>query len=249
MMPSGPNPYAGSAGGGGSAPVGAGGPWANRPELRKEVIQGAIVAVAVAVFGLLLGALWLKLSPRVPLISDGKAVYLKDAEGEQEIGVDGWFTLLGAAFGVVSAVVVFWRCRRGGVPVVFGLAVGAMLGSLLAWRFGILLGPTTDIVGHAKDVGANKSFDGPMKINAKGALLAWPALAMAVHLLLTWIFGSRDPLPAPPAPVPWDGGGAGSAGPVSLDKRDGGPADGHRPDPGGPINLDKEPGSGPRHPD
>jgi hypothetical protein len=200
MTPSGPHPYASFAGGGAPFPGDKGlGP--DRSDLRKQVLAGVMVAVAGAVAGLLLGLLWLWLAPRVPFVSDGKAVYLKDGEGEQSIGVDGWFTLLGAGFGLVSAVLVYLRYRSGGVAVVFGLAVGGVVGSIVAWRFGVLLGPTTDIVAHAKAAGAGKTFDAPMKLRAKGALLAWPAMAMATQLVLTAAFTEREP--RQPLPYGW----------------------------------------------
>jgi hypothetical protein len=179
----------------------AGQPWPaaadERPpgELRTEMGQAALVLVVTALCGLLLGALWLWLAPRVPLVSDGTAVFLKDTEGEEAIGADGTFVLLGLAFGLVSAVVVFLLRRRGGVPLVFGLAIGGLLGSLLAWKFGGWLGPTSDVVAHAKQVGRNVTFDAPLELGAKGALLAWPVAAMVVFLVLTAAFAPRDPEP------------------------------------------------------
>ncbi|MFE2375815.1 hypothetical protein [Streptomyces sp. NPDC059398] len=178
------------------------------PGLRTELVQAAVVALLVAVAGVLLGVLWMWLAPRVPLISDGKAVYLKDSEGEQAIGGDGTFALLGLAFGVVSAAAVFLFRKRGGVPLVLALAVGGLLGSLLAWRVGIWLGPSQDVVAAAKHAGKGVTFDAPLKLAAKGALLAWPVAAMIVHLGVTAVFGPRDPepvwapqpLPAPPFP-------------------------------------------------
>jgi hypothetical protein len=205
MTPSGPHPYAAFAGGGAPAP-GDQGLGRDRSDLPRQVRAGVIVAVAATVAGVLLGLLWLWLAPRVPLVSDGKAVYLKDGEGEQSIGVDGWFTLLGAGFGVLSAVLVYLRHRAGGVAVVFGLAVGGVLGSIVAWRLGIALGPTSNIVAHAKAVGANKTFDAPLKLRAKGALLAWPALAMATQLVLTAAFTPREP--QRPVTYPWAQWGA-----------------------------------------
>ncbi|MFD3453670.1 ABC transporter permease [Streptomyces sp. NPDC058691] len=168
----------------------------------QELKKGALTAVLVAVAGVLLGALWLWLAPRVPLISDGKAVYLKDTEGEQAVGGDGTFVLLGLGMGVLTGAVAFWRVRRGGVGVVLGLAVGAVLGSLLAWRMGVWLGPTSDLIAHAKAVGPKKVFDGPLQLQAKGALLAWPVGAVLTHLLLTVGLGPRDPEPA--LPSYWD---------------------------------------------
>jgi hypothetical protein len=168
-----------------------------RMEFGPEIKRGALTALAVAVCGVVLGMLWLWLAPRIPLVSDGKAVYLKDSEGEQAIGADGTFVLLGLGIGVLTALVAFWRCRRGGIGIVLGLAVGAVLGSLLAWRIGVWLGPTQDIVAHAKQVGAKKVFDGPLTLQAKGALLAWPIAATLAHLGLTTGFGPRDPQPTP----------------------------------------------------
>lgn len=164
--------------------------------MKTELREAAIVTVVVALLGALLGVLWWRLAPSVPLVGDvvddSWVVYFKDSEGEQAIGVDGTFTLLALAFGLVSAVAVFlWR-RRGGVPLVIGLAVGAFLGSLLAWWLGVRLGPTGDVIAHAKEVGKGVAFSAPLKLGAKGALLAWPLAALIVHLGLTALFGPRD---------------------------------------------------------
>lgn len=165
--------------------------------MKTELREAAVIAVASALGGLLLGVLWWWLAPHVPLVGDivekRWVVYLKDTEGEQAIGVDGTFTLLGLAFGVVSAFAVFLLRRRGGVPLVVALGVGGLLGSLLAWRVGIWLGPAQDVLAHAKSVGKGVTFSAPLKLGAKGALLAWSLGALVVHLGLTGLFGPRDP--------------------------------------------------------
>ncbi|GAA3067761.1 hypothetical protein GCM10020000_60170 [Streptomyces olivoverticillatus] len=161
-----------------------------------------LIAVAVAAAGVLLGLLWAWLAPRVPLISDGKAVYLKNTEGEQAIGADGWFAILGLAFGALSAGAVFLLRRSGGIALVVALAAGSLAASVIGWRLGIRLGPTSDVVAHAKAVGQGVVFDAPLRIGAKGVLLAWPLAAMAVHLGLTALFGPRDPEPVPHWPGP-----------------------------------------------
>lgn len=166
-----------------------------RAEARAELRQGAVILAAVTLAGVLLGLLWVWLAPRVPLISDGKAVYLKNTEGEQAIGADGWFGLLGLGFGVLSAALVFLFRRAGGIAIVVGLAVGSLLASLVAWRLGIRLGPTGDVAAHALAVGKGVVFDAPLRLGAKGMLLAWPLAAMATHLGLTALFGPRDPEP------------------------------------------------------
>lgn len=185
---------------GSPGPYGAPGSYGqDGPGMKTELREGAVVTVVVALLGALLGVLWWRLAPSVPLVGDvvddGWIVYFKDSEGEQAIGVDGTFTLLALAFGLVSAVAVFlWR-RRGGVPLVVGLALGGFLGSLLAWRIGVWLGPTEDVVAHAKAVGKGVTFSAPLKLGAKGAWLAWPLAALVVHLGLTALFGPREPDP------------------------------------------------------
>ncbi|MEV6958540.1 AAA family ATPase [Streptomyces sp. NPDC051207] len=171
------------------------------PGMKTELREAAVTTVAVTLAGALLGVLWWWLAPHVPLVgdvSDGSwVVYLKDTEGEQAVGVDGTFTLLALAFGTVSAGVAFLARRRGGVPLVVALAVGGLLGSLLAWRLGVWLGPAQDVVAHAKEVGKGVTFSAPLRLGAKGALLAWSLTALVVHLGLTAMFGPRDPEPDP----------------------------------------------------
>lgn len=165
--------------------------------MKTELREAAVITVAVALGGVLLGLLWWWLAPHVPLVGAevdrSWVVYLKDTEGEQAAGVDGTFTLLALALGLVSAVAVFlWR-RRGGVPLVVALGLGGLLGSVLAWRLGVWLGPESDVLAHAKAVGKGVTFSAPLKLGAKGALLAWPLAALLVHLGLMALFGPRDP--------------------------------------------------------
>ncbi|WP_405766902.1 hypothetical protein [Streptomyces sp. NBC_01538] len=167
------------------------------PGMKTELREAAVVTVAVALGGVLLGLLWWWLAPSVPLIGDvvdGRwVVYVKDSEGEQAIGVDGTFTLLALAFGAVSALGAFLVRRRGGVPLVVALAVGGVLGSVLAWRLGVWLGPAQDVIAHAKGVGKGVTFSAPLKLGAKGVLLVWSVAALVVHLGLMGLFGPRDP--------------------------------------------------------
>lgn len=172
------------------------------PGMKTELREAAVITAGVALTGVLLGLLWVWLAPKVPLVgevSDGSwVVYFKDTEGEQAIGVDGTFTLLALACGAVTAAAVFvWR-RRGGVPLVVALGLGGLLGSLLAWRLGVWLGPDSDVIAHAQAAGKGVTFSAPLKLGAKGALLAWSLAAMLVHLGLTALFGPRDPEPFPP---------------------------------------------------
>ncbi|MFE7131490.1 DUF2567 domain-containing protein [Streptomyces sp. NPDC057638] len=170
-------------------------------DLRADRRDGLVVTAAVTVLGVAMGLLWLWLAPRVPMVSDGRAVFLENSEGEQAAGADGTFALLGVGFGALSALGVFLYRRRGGWILVAGLALGSVLGALLAYFTGSWLGPTDDIAAHAKAVGRGVTFDGPLRLGAEGVLLVWPLVAMVTHLLLTALAGPRDPDPLPPPSV------------------------------------------------
>ncbi|MFG2709605.1 hypothetical protein ACGFX2_03485 [Streptomyces goshikiensis] len=168
-----------------------------------DIRDGAAVALLAGVAGVLLGALWVWLAPRVQYVSNGEAVFLRNTEGEGRIGSDGTFLLLSAGLGALSAVAVFlWR-RRGGVPLVIGLGVGSVFAALVGWRVGLWLGPTSDLVVAAGKAGKGVPFDAPMQLLAYGVLLGWPMVALLVHLGLTAVWGPNDPPAA--AAEPWAG--------------------------------------------
>ncbi|MGW8888324.1 ABC transporter permease [Streptomyces sp. NPDC055749] len=178
-------------------------------DLSAELRQAAVITVLLTAAGVVLGLLWLWLAPRVPLISDDTAVFLKDSEGEEAVAADGTFVLLALGFGVVAAFAVFFYRRRGGILLVAGLALGGLLGSLLAWGIGVWFGPSSDVVARAKAAGEGVVFDAPLKLHAVGVVLAWPIVAMLVHLGLTALFAPRDPEPEWVSGVP--GGEAGES--------------------------------------
>ncbi|MFI8388194.1 hypothetical protein [Streptomyces sp. NPDC085540] len=163
----------------------------------EDVRDGAVVALLVGAAGLLLGLLWLWLAPRVQYVSNGEAVFLRNSESEARIASDGTFFLLSLGLGALTAVGTFlWR-RAGGVPLVIGLAVGSCFGALVGWRFGLWLGPSSDLVAAAKQAGKGVPFDAPLELLAHGALLAWPMTAVLLHLGLTALWTPRDPDPEP----------------------------------------------------
>ncbi|SCK24191.1 hypothetical protein H180DRAFT_01826 [Streptomyces sp. WMMB 322] len=172
-----------------------------RPDVRREVRTGVLCALPLIVLGVGLGLLWFWLAPRVPLVSVDGGVFLKDPEGEEAIGADGTFVLLAVALGLATGLLAFLRSRGGGIGIVVGVAVGALLGSVVAWRLGVWLGPSGDLTASAKAAGEDKTFDGPLKLQAMGALLVWPFIALVTHLVLIGVFGQRDPESAAPPPA------------------------------------------------
>ncbi|QOC95258.1 DUF2567 domain-containing protein [Micromonospora craniellae] len=96
----------------------------------------------MGLLGAPLGLLWAVLAPATPVVKSGPgtAVY-GQAQPEQPIAADGWFSLLGLGFGVLAALVVWMVLRRYRGPV--GLIVvvtGGLAAALVAWQVGRRIG-------------------------------------------------------------------------------------------------------------
>ncbi|MFC8720585.1 hypothetical protein [Kitasatospora sp. NPDC057198] len=165
------------------------------PPLGDELRIGAVITGVGAVLGVVLGLLWLWLAPRVGYSVQDNHILYRDPEGEELIGAVGVFSLLGLGLGLLTSLGAFlWtRARGGGIGVAVGLAAGGLLGSIIAWKLGTHLGATSDLRAHARAVGDGGTFDGPLELSAKGALMVWPMTAMIVLLFLSATFGKREP--------------------------------------------------------
>lgn len=179
----------------------------NLRPLGVEVGLFLLLLAGGALLGLLFGAMWHWLAPRVPMHSDSTAVYLDDPEGEQAIGADGTFALLGAGFGVVTGVVVYLatRARQGGVGVALGLAGGSLLGGYVAWGGGLSAKAyQAKVLAIAKSVPTGHTFHGPLELTTKAVLTVWPIAAVLVLILLTTLFTPAAPAASAAPPQPWD---------------------------------------------
>lgn len=226
-----------------SQPAGPYDPWSDSGEKPAESYTGltgpgevrdlALVAALVTAAGVVLGLLWWWLAPSVVYLSDGERAFLRNSEGEDTVSVDGTFALIAAGLGLLTGLLVFLLRRKGGINIVVGLALGSLLAGLVGWQVGRLLGHSTDLGARAEEAGRGGTFDGPLELNATIALLVWPLAALLTHLLVTALFGPRDPAPVPTTYTGWGGPPpAGSQpvppGPVA------GPEPGPAPGPAGP---------------
>jgi hypothetical protein len=161
-------------------------PW--RRTLAVAVYTGLVVAVAGAV----LGVIWHFVSPTVPVLDAGASgIVVNDPSPEEYIAADGWFTLLGFAFGLVAAVVA-WMVRRPdrGPGLLLGVTLGALAAAPVAWQVGRRLGlGAYDSWRETATSGA--TYHAPPDLHAHGALLV-PAFAAVIvtTLLAGW---SNDP--------------------------------------------------------
>jgi hypothetical protein len=161
----------------------------------KALRTGAVTAVVMAVLGPLAGWIWSSVSPDVKyVVLQGKPL-LADPEGQGPIGIDGRFALIGAVAGIVCGLVAYAAGgRRNDIPLILGLVVGGVAASLLAWKVGhhIGLDDFKTSVRHAKD---GTVVTGVADLRAKGVLMFWPLLAVAVYAGLELIvkrLPSRD---------------------------------------------------------
>lgn len=165
-----------------------------------------------------MGILWRAVAPLgvVEVRADG--LYRAGGEGDEaSIAAGGWFLLLGLAVGIVVAALVYLRWRPLDFSMLFGLALGGLLGSVIAWRLGMLLGPRA-IETTARGLKGGSRFDGPLTLPLMGALVAWPLASVIASFGL--VAGVSDDAPGPDA-APWlrpdAGHGSGSAqGPGSA---------------------------------
>jgi hypothetical protein len=74
--------------------------------------------------------------------------------------------------------------RRARLGPLLGLAIGGLLGAVVAWRFGVALGPD-DIREAIKGLAPNTEFDGPLQLSAQGVLFAWPLTSTVAYFALT----------------------------------------------------------------
>jgi hypothetical protein len=151
----------------------------------------ALVAVLVVAYSLVLGAvvglIWPHVAPHLRLVA---AINGSEAATKALLGDDMWLALLGLIAGIVSVGLLMFLARDAGSGPggALGLAVGGVLGSLVAAHVGHL-------VEHPHIVTALRaSFPGitphsvttilgyfDWKVRAKAVLLAWPLAAVATH--------------------------------------------------------------------
>jgi hypothetical protein len=159
----------------------------------SELRTGLIVGLGVLVAALPVGLVWWILTPLPRLVVRDNGVFLAQSEGEAAVAADGWFAVCAATAGLVAALVVFARIRRARVGALLGLTLGGFVASLIAWRFGVLLGPSS-VRATAQGLADGARFDGPLKMSAHGVLFAWSLTTVVAYFAL--IAGLEPPAPA-----------------------------------------------------
>ena len=158
-----------------------------RPRRRPRVDLGevrfaAVLLAILAVLGLLVGFVWAHVAPRATYTvvdTVHKLAQQNDPESEAQVGVDGWFALIGAGVGLVTGFVAWrWRSVRG--PFLMGAwALASLVGAVVAWRFGLWIGrhPTHQELQPIFDR-KGATFKPAISMRALGALFVQPVGAV-----------------------------------------------------------------------
>jgi hypothetical protein len=162
---------------------------------RREIVTGAVVAVYSTLLGAAAGPLWYQLAPRLNLVSANNG---SSSATKTLIGDDLWLALVAALAGVVCVVLLTVVAPRalGGPGTVVGLAVGGVLGALVAAHIGHRLGH--DHIASS----LSRLFPGAphrqvnaflgyydFKLRAVGVAMAWPLAAVVADLA---VLGARS---------------------------------------------------------
>ncbi|HVU61663.1 MAG TPA: hypothetical protein VHA79_08675 [Mycobacteriales bacterium] len=178
---------------------------ADRVSWRLEARNALLVTTYLALFGSVVGIIWHAFAPRVDILP----LAVRGSQGAMKplIGADVWLGGLGLAAAVVCVLTlaVVHRDAMEGPGATVGLAVGGILGMLVAARVGHLLGRhdlydtlrtiyphPTAAVDHQLHAYV-RTWD--LGVRAQGVLLAWP---LAAVLLNGIVVAFRRPNQAPP---------------------------------------------------
>ncbi|MTK03637.1 DUF2567 domain-containing protein [Micromonospora sp. CP22] len=211
----------------------------------------AVTVLVVGVLGAPLGWLWSVLAPATPVVKSGDGAVYGQAQPEQPIAADGWFSLLGLLFGVLVALAVWLLLRRHRGPVGLVVAVaGGLAAALVAWQVGRriglaeyqrLLDTAPDGTRFSKPVdlraGGIDLFLGVLPMPYGNLLLAAFAAAVTYTLLAGWSrWPSLRPEPEPDGAwlAAYPSWPAGSAGGVSSGPAGATPAPPAAPEPPAP---------------
>ncbi|WP_406071673.1 DUF2567 domain-containing protein [Micromonospora sp. NBC_01638] len=137
-----------------------------RPLRAAVTVLGAVLALAV--LGVPFGLLWAVLAPDTPVLKTAEGAIYADPQPEQPIAADGWFSLLGLAFGLIAALALWFVLRRRRGPVgLLAAVLGALAAAPVAWQVGRRVGLATfdRLLATAP---AGQSFTKPADLRAGG---------------------------------------------------------------------------------
>ncbi|MBM0276513.1 DUF2567 domain-containing protein [Micromonospora sp. STR1s_6] len=159
-----------------------------RPLRAVATVLGAVLALAV--LGIPLGLLWAALAPDTPVLKTAEGAIYAEPQPEQPIAADGWFSLLGLAFGLFVAFALWFVLRRRRGPVgLLAAVLGALVAAPVAWQVGRRIGLATfdRLLATAP---AGQAFSKPADLRAGGVDWVLGVLPVPHGNLLLPAFGA-----------------------------------------------------------
>ncbi|MEU8272104.1 hypothetical protein AB0B89_33745 [Sphaerisporangium sp. NPDC049002] len=160
--------------------------------------------VVLALLGVAAGFLWSALAPRTPYVITKTGPELTDPTTQSLIAADGWFAVVTGVAGLACGVVAYLIARTGrAIALLAGLAVGGLLAGFLALSVGTSLGGSMVQAAAPRSAGLGSTVD-VLGVTARGVLLSWALVGVAIFGILESVDGrdTPEPEPAPVSPVP-----------------------------------------------
>ncbi|MFI6388340.1 hypothetical protein ACIBHY_02885 [Nonomuraea sp. NPDC050547] len=156
----------------------------------RHVRSFAVTVLVMAVLGVLAGLAWSYAAPRAAMAVTEKGPILADPSTQALIAADGWFAAITGGLGLLCGAAAWFRNRREQLPVLAGLCAGGVLASFLTLWVGSAV--TIGVVTVEAAAPGLKVVPGSLELTARGVLVAWPLLAVALFGLLEGMHGYRD---------------------------------------------------------
>lgn len=156
-----------------------------RPAPSPALNDALVVLLWFAVLGLVGGVIWEQVVPLAAFTRTADNGVMDEAELARQFGATGWFFLIASVGGLLSGLVLLlWR-RRAPVLMVFLVALGGALATLVMVQVGLALGPPDpDEVLPRTAVGDRV----PVQLTVGGAAVyfTWSIAALTGALLALW---------------------------------------------------------------
>lgn len=177
--------------------------WLRSAAVRREVGAFFGTVIALVLIGAPVGLIWAAVSPHPEYVLTASSVDLVSPETKAFVAADGIFLIMSLVIGVASGVGAYVLSRGraagsvGGPALAAGLAVGGVLGALVAWKAGALVGHDSFV--HLVRTGRDGlHVHGYVFVRAHGVLMAWGFAAVVAFAGCLLAFErSRPPAPAP----------------------------------------------------
>jgi hypothetical protein len=136
--------------------------------------------------GLAAGVIWWLVTP-VPhyAVADGQ-VSMDSVQLMTRVDADVSYILIAAVIGLISGALLSLPRRSNQVISLVAIAVGSSVAGLVMWKFGELLSPD-NLQAMASKLEAGQELPIPLRLQAKSALLSFPAGALFAANAVLWV--------------------------------------------------------------